>query len=624
MPISSQLISHRHLLHTLQRIRNLDRAFLAPLRYCVALVRNKIAADEILPPLGSYCRQYAELVAELAQVNLSCGLLSEAERDFTDAIEYQRANSEAEWPNSQADLMLLKGLAVVRFRSADLDSCIEILKSALGLAESLYETFDPEPVVIVSYLKEAFETRERMQQDLKSVVLAGSDTFTNNAEASEKGMRDRTCATPSYGEQQTVRDKRQIEEDIDFDADLRGAASHGYIEEVKLLLSIENIDPNSQDEHGFTALSWASYGGHETVVQLLLGVDQINVNVKDRYHQTPLYVCSKTGNDKIVQMLLERGADVNAQGAYYGNALQVASAAGHDKIVYMLLKSNADVNSQGGCYDNALHAASAKGYNKIVQMLLAHHTDVNAESGNYGNALYAASGEGHDKIVQMLLEHNAEVLAKGELVSALHAASSEGHDRIVQMLLEYNADVNAQYGPYGNAIEAASATGHDETVEILLSSGARLTAQTLFHLFHSKSTTMIPSLASHIQFDMISERDTRLKKTLLHWAAECGLQTVTERCLGLRADVDATDVFGKTALHYAAGNGHVEIVKILVEANADRKILDMHGHTALRCAQQAGQGSSRRSYPTIVAYLRGQRRTISSIYSETISSFRRA
>ncbi|KAH0030808.1 hypothetical protein KCU78_g2959, partial [Aureobasidium melanogenum] len=579
-------------LDTLQQRRTLDRAFLAPLKRCVALVHRKVPANQTLPPFGRYCRQYAELVVKLAEINLSCGLLAEADRDFTVAIEYRRTTGVAEWPTSQVDLMLLEGLAVVRYRSADFDSCIEILETALRLAENLYGQFDPEVAAITSYSKEVSEKLERMQQHHKRVVLAGSSTGAAKAKTSGRGTRAGTSNPPSYEEQQTVLAKRQIEENHQLNKDLRTAAYDGSTEKVKLLLAIEGIEPNSKDEQGSTALSWASYKRHEGVVRLLLEVDQIDVNVRDILGRTPHYVFTERGHHKIVQMLLERGAEVNARGGIYGTALKAASIKGHDKIVRMLLEHGADVNAQGGHCDNALQAASTEGHDKVVQMLLEHNADVNAHGGYFGTALQAASTEGHDKVVQMLLEHNA--------------------------------DVNAQGGLYNNALEAAFIHGHHKIVQMLLGRGARLTTKPLFFLYTNKITLVSPSLLPFIRIDMVTERDSVYNKTLLHWAADRGDQNVTKRCLDLGADIDATDVLDKTALHYAAGNGHAEIVKTLVHMNADMTILDHQGCTALDCAQEASPSGDRRSYSTIVAYLRGQRRTIGAIYNNTVLSFRRA
>jgi len=363
------------------------------------------------------------------------------------------------------------------------------------------------------------------------------------------------------------------------------------------------IDVDTIDEDGRSALHWASILGHERIARLLLdkGAD---VNAQGGYYGNTLQAAAAEGHDKIVQTLLDKGADVNAQSGHYGNALQAASAEGHDKIVQTLLDKGADVNAQGGEYGNALYAASAEGRDKIVQTLLDKGADVNAQGVHYGNALQAASAEGHDKIVQTLLDKGADVNAQsGHYGNALQAASADGHDKIVQTLLDKGADVNAQGGEYGNALYAASAEGRDKIVQTLLRRGARISANDLFLALRKIFTVIIPLLLPYLIGDTVSKRDAVFNKTLLHWAAELDHRALTNRCLELGAEVDATDIYGETALHYAAENGHLDIVQILIQANADRTILDSHGRTALDCARGEGPGDGRRVHPDIVTYL---------------------
>jgi ankyrin repeat protein len=153
-----------------------------------------------------------------------------------------------------------------------------------------------------------------------------------------------------------------------------------------------------------------------------------------------------------------------------------------------------------------------------------------------------AAMSNHDRVLEHFLDKkgmNTDAKDEDER-TALYWASGLGHDKIVQMLLDKDADVNTQGGYYGSALQAASAGGHDKVVRILLDRGA---------------------------------------------------------------DVNATNKYGETALHYAAENGHLEIVQTLIQADADRTILDAHGRIALDCAQGAGPGDGRSSYPEIVAYL---------------------
>ncbi|KAH0209493.1 purine and uridine phosphorylase, partial [Aureobasidium melanogenum] len=374
---------------------------------------------------------------------------------------------------------------------------------------------------------------------------------------------------------------------------------------VQMLLD-RGADINAQGGRYGNALYGASCGGHNKMVQMLLdrGAD---VNAQGGQYGNALQAASLEGHDEMVQTLLDRGADVNAEGGDYGNALQAASYRGHDKIVQMLLDRGADVNAQGGEYGNALQAAWYRGHDKIVQMLLDRGADVNAQGGRYGNALQAASDGGHDKIVQMLLDRGADVDAEGgQYGNALLAASARGHDKIVQMLLDRGADVDAEGGQYGNALQAASASGRDKMVQMLLDRGARPTAKVLFSVLFRNLFARVELLVPYLAEDAVLERDADHGKSPLHWAAELGYTSLTNRCLGLGADVDVTDKYGMTALHYAAENGHLDIAQILVQADANRTIVDSHGRTALDCAQGAGPGEGRKFHPDIVAYLQLQ------------------
>jgi len=98
-------------------------------------------------------------------------------------------------------------------------------------------------------------------------------------------------------------------------------------------------------------------------------------------------------------------------------------------------------------------------------------------------------------------------------------------------------------------------------------------------------TNEVLSILPQLTTGQMSNEDKEHRKTLLHWAAECGSEVVVKRCLQLNASVKAKDKYGETALHYAAENGYFDTVQLLVDAKSDLAAQDKRQRTPLECAQ---------------------------------------
>ena len=59
------------------------------------------------------------------------------------------------------------------------------------------------------------------------------------------------------------------------------AAQEGHEAVVKILVSQDNVEVDTKDNHGHSLLSYATKEGHESVVKILVTWDDIKVNTKD-------------------------------------------------------------------------------------------------------------------------------------------------------------------------------------------------------------------------------------------------------------------------------------------------------------------------------------------------------
>jgi len=69
------------------------------------------------------------------------------------------------------------------------------------------------------------------------------------------------------------------------------------------LLERKDVDPNTQDEEGHTALFDAAAYGHIDVVKALLQHNDTDINLGDGYGNTPLTCAAEEANEEIVALL---------------------------------------------------------------------------------------------------------------------------------------------------------------------------------------------------------------------------------------------------------------------------------------------------------------------------------
>ena len=134
---------------------------------------------------------------------------------------------------------------------------------------------------------------------------------------------------------------------------LRAAAASGLMGPLTSLLSRDDpaeLDVNSADEVGYTALMAAALGGHAAAVDALL-TRHASVVAGDHVRRSPLMFAAKGGHVDVAAALIAKRASLNLSDRSGRTPLMAAAAGGHTMVVRMLESKGARVDDKDaeGC-----------------------------------------------------------------------------------------------------------------------------------------------------------------------------------------------------------------------------------------------------------------------------------
>ncbi|KAJ7592291.1 ankyrin repeat-containing domain protein [Mycena floridula] len=220
----------------------------------------------------------------------------------------------------------------------------------------------------------------------------------------------------------------------------RTALSHasecGHRLLVKVLLTMPNVDPNSQDCVRRTPLFYASHlifnrpSPMVEIVKLLLAHPDIQPNKPDKRGMTPSMYAASHANTSIFHLLFNHPAvDANLLDRAGNTLFLQAACGGSPVIVHYLLKNSVDAGIQDEDLYTALHRAAAMGKIKTVKTLLEHGVNINARDRHSRTPLYLAlqgvdnwfHGEECRQVTKLLVEHGAIYGSSNLLLEPLEA-----------------------------------------------------------------------------------------------------------------------------------------------------------------------------------------------------------
>ena len=225
-------------------------------------------------------------------------------------------------------------------------------------------------------------------------------------------------------------------------------------------LITQNVDVNSPQADGATALHWAVHRDDLETAKLLIGAGA-NVNVTNDFGVMPLSLAATNGNASMVETLLKAGADSNAILMTGETLLMTAAHAGDVDTVGVLLRHGADVNAKEPVREQtALMWAIGEKHTEVARILVEHGADIHAKTTLGFTPLLFAAREGDLETARLLLDRGVDVNTKvikdedsdaettpsrrpSSKLSALHVAVQRGHGDIAALLLDRGADPNA-------------------------------------------------------------------------------------------------------------------------------------------------------------------------------------
>ena len=168
-----------------------------------------------------------------------------------------------------------------------------------------------------------------------TILVAGCATVYKSKEAR---LRNASFSSKTYTEKQLAEQEKIYKS---TEVRLRYAAINGNTNTVKQLLAKHgDIDVNTKDENGNTALMHAAASSKVIIAKLLLGAGA-DVHKKNKERNTALIIAVWHGQVNMVEALINAGADVNVKNRNGNTALMLATANERKEIVRLLAAAGA-------------------------------------------------------------------------------------------------------------------------------------------------------------------------------------------------------------------------------------------------------------------------------------------
>jgi ankyrin repeat protein len=376
------------------------------------------------------------------------------------------------------------------------------------------------------------------------------------------------------------------------DVRLAEEAMEGNLEGVRSLLA-QQVEVNSAQADGMTALHWAAYRDDLELAALLIDA-KANPEPETRVGAvTPLILAARNGSAAVIAALLKAGADPSKAASTGATPLMSAATSGAVDGVKALIDAGADLNAREKTNgQTALMFAAWEDRAEVIRLLIER----GAHPGLASFVTLLDEPMFDDDGLPLPKRRGAQSGGNSVMggMTALLFAARDGNLEAVKALVESGADVNQVSGGDGTSpINIAIANGHYTVGKYLLDHGADpnlANLDGLTPLYATVNMRYAPvSWAPNPRTDQESASSTELLQALLEKGANPNTRVKGKLWFSPTShDRGWVDHRGATAFWRAAMSSDVEAMRILVAGGADPNLGTDSGVTPLMVAAGIG------------------------------------
>ena len=369
-------------------------------------------------------------------------------------------------------------------------------------------------------------------------------------------------------------------------------AMEGNLEGVRSLLS-QQVDVNSAQGDGMTALHWAAYRDDLPLAEILIEA-KANPEAETRVGAiTPLILAARNGSSATIAALLKAGADPGKAASNGATPLMSAATSGSVDAVKALVDGGADLNAREKTHgQTALMFAAWENRADVTRLLIERgaHPGLSSFVNLLDEPRFDDDGL---PLPKRKGEQSGGSSVMGGMTALLFAAR-DGNLDAVKALVESGADVNQVSGGDGSSpINIAIANGHYTVGKYLLDHGADpnlANLDGLTPLYATVNMRFAPvSWAPNPRTDQESVGSTEILQALLEGGANPNSRVKGKLWFSPTShDRSWVDHKGATPLWRAAMSSDVEAMRILVAGGADPNLATDSGVTPLMVAAGIG------------------------------------